>query len=63
MTSTWRMRWRVERAGAQRYGYDPGWFAVPIRRHVILSSGQWFATWGEAMEYALGGPLVSEATA
>lgn len=47
-------RIRVERAGTRDTGYGPGWFAIP---------GDWFPTWTDAMEYATGGPLVSEATA
>ena len=58
-----KKRARVERAGTKSTGYAPGWFAYPIARHVYLGGEQWFATWREAMECALGGPLVSEATA
>lgn len=58
-----KRRARVERAGSKAGGYEAGWFATPLGRHVYLGDGQWFATWREAMECALGGPLVSEATA
>lgn len=58
-----KRRARVERAGSKTTGYEAGWFASPIGRHVYLGDSEWFATWSEAMEYALGGPLVSEATA
>lgn len=59
-----KRRMRVERAGTMLPGYAPGWFALPIGRHTYFpDESQWFETWAEAMEYATGGPLVSEATA
>ena len=63
MTTRNTRRPRVERAG-DNTGYLPGWFAMPISRHVHYpEEGQMFDTWDEAMEHATGGPLVSEATA
>lgn len=44
-------RWRVERAGALRGGYGPGWVAytgVALDTH-----GAWFPTWSEAMAFAV----------
>ncbi|WP_313539812.1 hypothetical protein [Leifsonia aquatica] len=55
-------RARVERAGSKTGGYEAGWFATQISLHVY-GDGEWFPTWREAMECAVGGPLVSEATA
>jgi len=53
-----RRRMYVERAGTPGH-YLPGWFAYPEGS----GQGEPFDTWAEAMEYAIGGPLVSEATA
>lgn len=58
-----KRRMRVERAGSQTTGYEAGWFATQIGRHLYTGTGEWFPTWREAMEHAAGGPLVSEATA
>ena len=61
--SSTRKRIRVERAGSATGGYGRGWMAMTIERHRLEGTGAWFPTWTEAMEYATGGPLVSEATA
>lgn len=58
-----RKRMRVERAGSFTTGYGRGWVAMTVERHRIIGTGAWFPTWREAMEFATGGPLVSEATA
>lgn len=59
-----RKRMRVERAGAPGgLGYGRGWVAMTIELHRIDGRGGCFPTWREAMEFATGGPLVSEATA
>ena len=57
-TSRPRNRMYVERAG-NRGAYLPGWFVYPEGS----GQGEHFDTWAEAMAYAIGGPLVSEATA
>lgn len=54
---------RVERAGSYTSGYGRGWVAMTVEHHRTESTGAWFPTWREAMEYAQGEPLVSEATA
>lgn len=45
-------RWRVERSGALRGGYGPGWFAFSGIRDMD-AHGAWFATWSEAMAFAV----------
>lgn len=64
-TSRPRKRMRVERAGAPSggLGYGRGWMAMTIERNRYTGTGAWFPTWREAMEFAAGEPLVSEATA
>lgn len=58
-----RKRMRVERAGSATTAYGHGWFATTIERHRYEGTGAWFPTWREAMEFATGGPLVTEPTA
>ncbi|WP_025159356.1 hypothetical protein [Leifsonia aquatica] len=61
--TTMKRRMRVERAGSPSgLGYGRGWFAY-TDGNPLTAVGAWFPTWREAMEFALGGPLVSEATA
>lgn len=57
-TSRPRKRMYVERAGTPGH-YQSGWFAY----REGSGQGEHFDTWAEAMEYATGGPLVTEATA
>lgn len=42
-------RWRVERAGSLTGGWGVGWLAYNSN-----GDGAWFATWREAMAFALG---------
>lgn len=58
-----KRRMRVERAGGPHAGYGRGWFALTVEQFGYQGEGAWFPTWREAMEFALDGPLVSEATA
>lgn len=60
-SSTSRSKPRVERAGAPGF-YLPGWFVLTPHPDGNLR-GRRFGTWTEAMEHAVGAPLVSEATA
>lgn len=58
------IRMRVERAGAPSgLGYGRGWLASTDDGDPLTAVGSWFPTWIEAMEFAVGGPLVSEVTA